>query len=94
MQYLAKKKKPKSIHFWDGKDTFCRLYSTNHLQPERFLVTQRTLGLPICPMCEAVMKKKKYWKEWHQNRAKENANVASFKKDLIFLDKGKKEVRK
>lgn len=44
-------KKPRKAHIWVGKDTACRMYSTNGLSKNLHTVEDSTLGLEVCALC-------------------------------------------
>lgn len=46
-----------SAHYWNGKDTLCRLWSTGGMNPRRkWIVAPDPQGHPICTMCINVTK--------------------------------------
>ena len=49
--YLIKKIRAKTKHLWNGLDTFCRLYSTGGMYPEKYGQVPES-DLPICTMCD------------------------------------------
>lgn len=49
--YLVKNKLSKLAHLWNGKDTWCRLFSTGGLKQENYKVVEQN-DLPICTMCD------------------------------------------
>lgn len=55
--YLIRKKKAKVAHYWDGQDTFCRLFSTGGMAQRRYELKKEKEGLTICAMCISNSKK-------------------------------------
>jgi hypothetical protein len=56
--YLLNPKKNKSAaHYWDGRDTFCRLFSTGGLTKRKQEVFNDPMGKPICLMCQNVQQR-------------------------------------
>ena len=56
--YLLNPLKAKSAaHYWDGKDTLCRMYSTGGLSKLKQQIFNDPMGKPICSMCVNVQRK-------------------------------------
>jgi hypothetical protein len=56
--YLLNPLKAKSAaHYWDGKDTLCRMYSTGGLSKLKQQIFNEPMGKPICSMCVNVQRK-------------------------------------
>ncbi len=56
--YLLNPLKAKSAaHYWDGKDTLCRMYSTGGLSKRKQQIFNDPMGKPICSMCVNVQRK-------------------------------------
>ena len=51
IKYMVKKKG--AVHLWDGKDTFCRMWSTGGIKAKKkYVVTDQKPNGNICNMCE------------------------------------------
>ena len=55
MKYLirttTRSQKKKRAHIWLGNDTACTMYSTGGLRKGNTMLSDDSLGLPICLMC-------------------------------------------
>ena len=61
MEYLMRKhfKKKNIIHYWNGRDTYCKMYLSGGLSKGKYEVTQENNGYQICAMCTVNFKKVK-----------------------------------
>lgn len=58
--FLIRDKHPSaSAHYWDGRDTACKMWSTGGLNKNRKWAVHATPGNhPICTMCANVQRKR------------------------------------
>ena len=49
--FIVRKKKAKVAHYWTGRASYCRMYSTGGMNKRRYKVVESS-ELPICRMCE------------------------------------------
>ena len=49
-------------HYWNGSNSFCKMYSTGGMRKSKYIVTDSKHGLPICTMCDNNIRKDKNYK--------------------------------
>ena len=56
MEFLIRKKrsKQKVAHYWNGADSYCRMWSTGGMRQSLYAVHAESSRLPICMMCKSV----------------------------------------
>lgn len=57
MYLIRKMGTRQKAHIWTGEDTACRMWSTNGLKKDLFVLHETTLGKDICLMCSNNNKK-------------------------------------
>ena len=59
MYLVAKTKNLKKAHYWNGIDTFCKMYSTGGLKKEKYHLVANFENREICHMCTNIKMKTK-----------------------------------
>lgn len=57
MKYLVRKTLTGSAHYWNGTNSFCKMYATGGMKKSKYIVSTQKHGLPICTMCNNNIKK-------------------------------------
>ena len=53
MEFLIRNKGNKNpAHYWDGKDTFCEMFSSGGMKQSNYSIYDTSLNRDICHMCK------------------------------------------
>jgi len=64
MEYLLRNSLKSKAHLWDGKDTYCHMFSTGGLVKNKYQVFLKTFNQPICTMCMNVKRRQYETSKW------------------------------
>ena len=66
MLYLIRKTKRSKAHMWNGRDTYCTMYSTGGMNKKKYEVVGETYKQPTCTMCMNIFNKSEGKHERHR----------------------------